>query len=189
MTATPDRATPALIPCSAGVARTTPADPTAPGPAGPTLPIEEIEGPRGYQFDVYGQPKPKGSLRHVGHGRMVEQLEGSKPWRVAVKEAALDAIRRFGITAPLEGPLIVEAIITVPKPKSAPKRRRSWPITRSSGDVDKHARNLLDALVDASLMGDDSQVIEIRILKAFAGEHARGLAVPGAVIRVWQVAP
>lgn len=144
-------------------------------------------GPRPIRIVAYGQPKPKGSLRHVGKGRMVEQLEGSKPWRVAIKEATLDVIRAADFGIPLYGPIRIEASITVPRPKSAPKRRRTWPITRSSGDIDKHARNVLDALVDASLIGDDSQVIELTIEKDYAGARTDHLAVPGIVVDVWQV--
>lgn len=139
---------------------------------------------------VYGQPKPKGSMKHVGHGRMVEQLEGSKPWREAVKGAALDA-RICGFTGatpvrrpPLEGPVVVEIMVTVAKPKSAPKTRETWPITRSSGDSDKHARNVLDALTDAGVFGDDSQVVDVLCRKRYPGQHADTLDIPGAVIRV-----
>jgi len=136
---------------------------------------------------VFGQPKSKGSLRHVGGGRMVEQVAGSKDWRVAVKEAtraAMAARPSIAALAPLVGPLSVEATITVAKPRSAPKRRETWPITRSSGDVDKHARNLLDALVDAGLLGDDSQVIDCIVRKRYPGQHPDTLTTPGAVIRV-----
>lgn len=134
---------------------------------------------------VYGQPKPKGSLRSVGQGRMVEQLAGSKPWREAVKWAAIELCRG---REPIEGPVSVEIVTTVPKPKSAPKTRRIWPVTRSSGDVDKHARNVLDALVDAAVMFDDSQVVRLVSVKCFPGEHTLALATPGAVIRVHPVA-
>jgi len=125
---------------------------------------------------AYGQPKPKGSLRHVGHGRMVEQLGGSKPWRVAVCEATRTTMdRTFSpiLLALRAAPLHVEATITVAKPKSAPKRRQTWPVTRSSGDADKHARNLLDAITDAGLINDDSQVVEVAAPVAFRGHMAR----------------
>lgn len=134
------------------------------------------------QIIAIGRPKPKGSLRHVGRGRMVEQLEGSAPWREAVKWAAVRSAIRT-----LDGPLLLDAIVTVPKPASAPKRRRTWPITRSSGDIDKHARNILDALDDASAYGDDSQVVDLRIRKVYPLEGDGALAMPGAAIRIWQI--
>ncbi|MDP5182147.1 RusA family crossover junction endodeoxyribonuclease [Blastococcus sp. BMG 814] len=145
------------------------------------------------ELEVLGSPKPKGSLRHVGRGRLVEQLEGSKPWREAVKWAALEAIAaRAGTRTPaaaLTGPVTVDLTVTVAKPKSAPRTRRTWPITRSSGDADKHLRNVLDALVDAAVMGDDSQVIEATVRKVYPGEHVHALAVPGARIFVVPLQP
>lgn len=130
---------------------------------------------------VRGQPKPKGSLRHVGKGRMVEQVTGSRPWREAVKYAALDA---YAGPAAIDGPVSVDIVVTVAKPKSAPKTRRTWPITRSSGDSDKHARNVLDALVDAAVIADDSQVIVLVVQKTYPGEAPSALDSPGALIVV-----
>lgn len=53
-------------------------------------------------FTVHGTPRPKGSLRHVGNGRMIEQVKGSKEWRQTVAHAAREAH-----TGPaLDGPLI-----------------------------------------------------------------------------------
>jgi Holliday junction resolvase RusA-like endonuclease len=142
-------------------------------------------GPDWLQIVAVGSPKPKGSLRHVGHGRMTEQLEGSKPWREAVKWAALEAIaERDGRWFPYAGPVTVDVTITVPKPASAPKTRRTWPVTRRSGDVDKHLRNVLDALTDAAVFGDDSQVIAATVRKVYPEEHAHALGSPGARIFV-----
>jgi Holliday junction resolvase RusA-like endonuclease len=143
-----------------------------------------------------GDPKPKGSMRHVGKGRMVEQVAGSKPWREAVKYAALVYLHgdekplrneTFPTWIPLDGPICCEITYTVRKPTSAPKTRISWPITRSSGDVDKVARNCLDALVDAGVMGDDSQVVELTVRKVYPDEGIDALHTPGAVIRVWRL--
>lgn len=141
---------------------------------------------------VYGTPKPKGSLKHIGRGRLVEQVAGSKPWRIAVADAARVAMLPDDADAtvplpPFEGPLRVEITSTVAKPKSAPKRRVTWPVTRSSGDVDKHARNVLDALADAEVYGDDSQVLEVTSRKTYPGGHRDALDQPGAVIRIWRI--
>lgn len=142
---------------------------------------------------VHGQPKPKGSLKHVGHGRLVEQVAGSKPWRTDVADATRKALLAAHIgkvpigRPPLEGPLLVDITHTVAKPKSAPKRKVTWPITRSSGDVDKLARNTLDALTDAKAFGDDSQVLEVRSRKTYPGQHPDALGEPGAVIRIWRI--
>jgi Holliday junction resolvase RusA-like endonuclease len=141
-----------------------------------------------------GQPKPKGSLRHVGKGRLVEQIKDGPAWRTTVKDAAVTTHRAYWAArqfrpaglerAPFDGPVTVEVTVTVTKPKSAPKTRPTWPVTRSSGDIDKHARNILDALVDAGVLHDDSQVIDCHLRKLYPGQHPDTLTTPGVVIRL-----
>jgi Holliday junction resolvase RusA-like endonuclease len=142
----------------------------------------------GLRFVVWGVPKPKGSLRHVGNGRLKEQLEGSAPWREAVKYAGLEAVRgREGTGRPfatLSGPIELDVVFTFAKPKSAPRSRRTWPITRSSGDFDKLLRNVSDALVDAGVIADDSQIVRVVGEKAYPGEHPRRWTGPGARVLV-----
>lgn len=151
------------------------------------------QAPADLVITVHGQPKPKGSLKHVGHGRLVEQVAGSKPWRTAVAEAARAAMLCGPgnsipvVLPPLTGPLLVDITHTVAKPKSAPKRKVTFPVTRSSGDVDKLARNALDALTDAKAFGDDSQVLEVRSRKTYPGQHPDALDGPGAVIRIFRL--
>lgn len=130
----------------------------------------------GIRIDVTGTPKPKGSLKHIGRGRLVEQVSGSSPWRQAVAWAA----RNQHAGPAVAGAALVEFEVRVEPPKSAPKRRITWPTTRSSGDIDKHARNILDALVDGGVLADDSRVVELRGRKrhCLPGEQA------GAVISV-----
>ena len=73
---------------------------------------------------AYGLPAPQGSKRHVGRGVMVESSKHVKPWREAVKTAAIDA-RAPMYWVPLDEPLAVSMVFTMPKPASAPKRRRT----------------------------------------------------------------
>jgi crossover junction endodeoxyribonuclease RusA len=120
-------------------------------------------------------PKPKGSLRHVGKGKLVEQVAGSKTWRAVIALAARQAINTSDWTI-ADGPVRVQAIVDLPRPKT---NRDPLPIRRSSGDSDKHARNILDALSDGGVYVDDSQVTDLRIIKRFAD----GIQ-PGAVINV-----
>lgn len=158
-----------------------------------TLFDDANQAPADLVITVHGQPKPKGSLKHVGRGRLVEQVAGSKPWRIAVADATRGALLVSHIgkvpihRPPLEGPLLVDITHTVAKPKSAPKRKVTFPVTRSSGDVDKLARNALDALTDAKAFGDDSQVLEVRSRKTYPGQHPDALDEPGAVIRIFRL--
>lgn len=135
---------------------------------------------------VYGIPAPQGSKRFVGHakngrGLMVESSAAVKPWREAVKFAAVDkpqAHALFGMKLPLE----CEMIFTLPKPKSAPKKRRTWPATRP--DLSKLIRSTEDALTDAGVWDDDARVISVRARKCYPKEGTDALDRPGAVIRI-----
>lgn len=151
------------------------------------------EAVTGLAFVVYGKPATKGSMRpvrnqHTNRIRLVEEVARSKPFREAVKFAALDArneVRRRGLSfQTLFCPVEVDVTFYFPKPKNAPKKRRSWPISRRSGDVDKLQRNLFDALVDAGVVGDDAQIVKVTAEKAYVGEPHSELAVPGAHIMV-----
>jgi len=123
-------------------------------------------------FAVEHKPAPKGSLAPKGRRgqrvRLVEQVKGSVPFRAAVAAAARAALAgREGF--PLVGPVEVRMVCAFVKPPSYPKRRRCWPISRGSGDMDKLERNVLDALVDAGVIGDDSQVCRLVGDKDYAG--------------------
>lgn len=128
---------------------------------------------------VDGTPKPKGSLRHIGRGRLVEQVKGSGTWRQRVAGAALEQYAG----PPIDVAAVVDFEIRVEPPKSAPKRRITLPITRSSGDIDKHARNVCDALVDGGVLADDSRVVDLRARK----RHCLPGETAGAVVEVWCV--
>lgn len=129
---------------------------------------------------VYGSPAPQGSKRHVGKGRMIEQVKGVKPWREAVKAAALDVMDK----APaLDGPLAVRMVFTLRKPATAPKRRRTWP--DRTPDLSKLARSTEDALTEAGVWADDARVVEYeRLAKVFPGEDVEALHIPGVRIAV-----
>lgn len=139
-------------------------------------------------FAVQYKPAPKGSLAPKGRigqpVRLVEQVAGSKPFRVAVTYAAR-AARAGRPGFPLSGPVEVRIVCAFVKPSSYPKRRRCWPVTRGSGDLDKLERNVLDALVDAGVLGDDSQVCRLIGDKDYAGHGvAHAFTDAGALITV-----
>jgi Holliday junction resolvase RusA-like endonuclease len=174
--------------------------------------------PRGYdviRIVVHGHPAPQGSKRpfinkHTGKPGMAEQTaETLKPWREAVKHAALDA-RTADYQArltqpvanasrwPLDGPLAATIVFSFRRPQghygtgrnactlkpSAPAR----PAGQRQGDLSKLARSTEDALTDAGIWADDSRVAEYaRLAKVWCGEDPAALDVPGAVITIWPI--
>ncbi len=140
---------------------------------------------------VYGSPAPQGSKRHVGGGRMIESSKKVKPWRQDVKSAAELWLHENGRPAPLDGPLIVRMVFTLPKPKSAPKRRRTYADRKP--DLSKLLRSTEDALTDAGLIADDARLVEFsRLAKVFPGEDPEALTSPGVLIEIesmWLASP
>jgi crossover junction endodeoxyribonuclease RusA len=136
---------------------------------------------------VQGNPAPQGSKRFVGvingRGMMVEQSKKVKPWRQDVVAAAIEA--KNGAAA-MDGPLIVRMVFTMPKPQSAPKRKRTWPMR--TPDLSKLARSTEDALTTAGIWADDARVVEYsRLAKVYPGEDVDALASPGVRIEIRQV--
>lgn len=140
------------------------------------------------EFTVYGTPAPQGSKKLVGRDRkgrgiLVESSAKVKPWREAVKYAALEVHDMF--TAALTGPVSLEVVFSLTRPKSAP-RRVTLPAT--TPDLSKLIRSTEDALTDAGVWEDDSRVVRCVASKVFAGSDSPdALPVPGAVIRIQQV--
>lgn len=128
------------------------------------------------EITVIGTPGPQGSKRHVGNGRMIESSKKVKPWREAVVWAARE------VGGKITGPVVAEMIFTLPKPKSAPKNRRTWPDRKP--DIDKLIRSTCDALTTAGTYEDDARIVWIAARKVFPGEDEQALDVPGCVIRL-----
>lgn len=135
---------------------------------------------------AYGIPGPQGSKRFVGvskksgRGIMVESSKKVRPWRQDVKAAA--EIVRAG-AAPLDGPLRLHMVFTLPKPSSAPKRRQTWPMR--TPDLSKLARSTEDALTDAGIWVDDARVVEYGLLaKRYPNEGRGALEAPGVWIEI-----
>jgi Holliday junction resolvase RusA-like endonuclease len=133
------------------------------------------------QITVYGQPAPQGSKKFVGHakngrGLMIESSKKVKPWREAVKWAAIEA------QGSVAGAVEVEMTFTLPKPASAPKKRQTWPDRKP--DLSKLVRSTEDALTDCAVWEDDARVVRCAAAKVFPGEGVDALDRPGAVIRI-----
>lgn len=146
-------------------------------------------------FTVHGIPGTQGSKDYMGHskggdGRRPHAIlkesshEKVQSWRGAVRQAFL-AVRPAD-WAPLDGPVVLDLVVTLYRPKALPKMLRVFPIKKKD-DVDKLQRSTLDALGEVSMWGDDGQVVGYRrMLKLYAGDpDPDALPAPGAVIRAW----
>ena len=139
---------------------------------------------------VRGTPAPQGSksfkgMTNAGRAILTESSRKVKPWRQDVKAAA-EAWRDLAGVAPIDGPIVVRMTFTLPKPKSAPKTRRTYPMR--TPDLSKLARSTEDALTDAGIWTDDARVIGYsKLWKTYPGEDVDALDSPGAVIEILEV--
>lgn len=130
-------------------------------------------------IEVRGIPAPQGSKTRLAHGAMVES--GRKkvdPWRAAVRAEAqrvLDGTHSAYMDKAI--PIAMSIDFRLPRPASAPKRVK---LPAKRPDLDKLARSVLDALVEASAIGDDSQVTCLQLTKTYASD----LAPVGALIEI-----
>lgn len=143
-------------------------------------------------FHVIGDPIGQGRISFLGKGRPAihSNQERLLPWRELVTATAHNAkLATRGMTAlyefPLTGPVGLHCHFTVAKPKSAPKRKRTFPITRP--DLSHYLRAVEDALQKAGVYVDDAQIVDEHQTKHYPGEHAQALDVPGVVIYVYAV--
>jgi Holliday junction resolvase RusA-like endonuclease len=147
---------------------------------------------------VYGTPAPQGSKRafvnkHSGRVQVVESSKAVKPWRQAVLYAALEERRRPGRPAheTLAGPVAVTVEFLLARPKGHYGTGRNAGLVKESApgrpavrpDLDKLVRSTLDALKEAGVYGDDSQIVALMATKFFSG----GGVDSGAVIMVARV--
>lgn len=122
---------------------------------------------------VTGHARTKGSLKPISRRgarvRMVEQVEGSSEWRAEV----VRTIRRSGggdgwqtvAYAPVE--VVLDFVYPRPQDSTA-----EYPL--AAGDIDKLARNVLDALQDVGLIDNDNQAVSLHARKRF-GETESGI--------------
>jgi Holliday junction resolvase RusA-like endonuclease len=150
-------------------------------------------GPRAVSFTVAGLPAPQGSKRAFVNHRtgkpVVLEMGGAKlsDWRSAVRDTAVGVMLGMAPGAarvPLTGPLSVSLAFTLPKPKSAPKTRRTYPDKRP--DLDKLVRATLDGLT-GPLFADDAQVTVLLAAKLYPHEGAMALRHPGVAVVVEQI--
>jgi len=145
---------------------------------------------------VLGTPAPQGSKRgfaikakgaYTGKVAQVESSAKVKPWRMAVKYAALEEFIRLDSWHEMTGAIVLEVTFRLPRPKGHYGTGRNAGLLKPSApwfpagrpDLDKLLRSTLDALGEAGVWGDDAQVTTISAFK----DYADRLHHPGAFIR------
>jgi crossover junction endodeoxyribonuclease RusA len=128
-------------------------------------------------FEVRGLPVAQGSMRAFlvkGRPIITSTSKGLGAWRRLIADAAQ-------ASAPaelLEGPLAIDIRFLLPRPKSAPKTRRTLPDKRP--DLDKLCRSVFDSITHV-LIRDDAQIVLLVASKDYG--------TPGVQIRVREVRP
>lgn len=110
-------------------------------------------------YTVDGTPRPKGSrvsgFTKTGRPYSRESNPRASEW---LKSARAHLSEQHA-GEPLRPPYVIELTFYFDPPKE-----RSWP---RSGDVDKYARNALDALTQAGIIEDDRHCIELSAIKRY----------------------
>jgi|SRR5688572_4927430 len=125
--------------------------------------------PSSFTFVAKGKAAPQGSKtlgrRKNGSTFMKEASDRVKPWRTWVKRATLgsDGLARWKYS----GAVRVDIGFEFRRPKS---NTDNHPTARHFGDLDKLSRAVLDALVMAGVIPDDSMVVELQADKVFGDE-------------------
>lgn len=126
------------------------------------------------EFTVHGLPAPQGSKRHVGKGVMVESSKYVKPWREAVKAAAIDANREHGFRMMI-GPISATFRFFFSRPKNHYGNGKNSRKVKCGApqvhiikpDLSKLIRSTEDALVDAGIIRDDCLIQTIEAHKEY----------------------
>lgn len=124
-------------------------------------------------FFVEGTPAPQGSKSGFIRGGRVVLVESSKkvkPWREAVGAKARESVGEL-----LDGPLVLDVMFIMPRPKALGDKPAPPMVQRP--DADKLLRSTCDALT-GTCYGDDSQVVTIHAHK----RRAEPGETPGAHI-------
>lgn len=149
---------------------------------------------------IPGRSRTKGSLEV--RGGYARDSEHSKRWRALVAQTLRTSLPAGHV--PYGGPVAVTIGCVLPVTSLAAGDPDAALITRGSGDVDKLARNILDALsapradgsdarLCAGVIADDAQVCKLEIVKAHdtdgrgPGAWVQVAAMPMAEINGWRL--
>jgi Holliday junction resolvase RusA-like endonuclease len=135
---------------------------------------------------VDGEPAPQGSKSVGRHGGVYEKSRKVKPWRDAIRAAALAQGSPF-----VTGAVEVRIVFILARPAGHYRTGRNSRLVRDSApvlpmtrpDLDKLVRSTLDGLMGAKVYADDGQVVELNVRKRYADASAG--EKPGAELEIW----
>ena len=110
------------------------------------------------KFSVEGTPIQQGSMRHIGHGRMIH----NKAVELAAWRADIASAAKLAGCKPILDPIAITMRFRVKRPKSV---KRDYPTV--APDLDKYIRACGDGLQGVAFE-DDSQIIKITASKEYA---------------------
>lgn len=129
-----------------------------------------------FTVKVEGIPTPKGSKTlaglKTGKPYMREANKALPAWMIELKTVL--AMKMLQSGAQFTGPLQVEILFLMPRPKSV---TREYPSVKP--DTDKLCRAILDAAEQAGVYFNDSQVVDLYARKRYADNQT-----PGAIITI-----
>lgn len=136
--------------------------------------------PERLQVFVPGHPRPQGSKSYKGKRRngsaiLVESSQFLKGWRDSIVVLLRE---RGGRTWPKDAAVVVTLEFVMPRPVNLSKFDSRPMVARP--DLDKLTRAVFDALTEAGILADDSQVVELRAVK----RRASVTETPGVQINV-----
>ena len=129
------------------------------------------------EFTAAGRPLPLKRHRSTRTGRMYDpSADDKRAWLALVRGHVPDV--------PFAGPLVVNAVFRMPRPRThfrtgrfAHERKPTAPTFHTSTpDVDNLAKFVLDAM-NGHFFVDDSQIVELRCHKVYADGHDGSTAI------------
>lgn len=149
---------------------------------GPYRANQSTQG-RKVTFTVHGTPIPQGSMSafvnpRTGRAIITDQKgDRLKKWRTQIADAARTAHNG----PPLNGPLTVQLLFLLPRPKNHWREGRfagllkPWAPTAHTvkPDLDKLARAALDALTQSAVIHDDAQISTLHANKAYISPESQ----------------
>lgn len=158
-----------------------------------TAPERGLYGRRRIEFTIHGVAQPKGSSKSFGwlvkgqdgrpaldsRGREIVRTTTTsdnpnvKEWRGLVADAAQRAIAAIPDFVLFDGPVAIDLVFELPRPKSLPKKVTAH---IKKPDASKLLRSTEDAL-KRIVWHDDSQLTEIRLRKRYAGANDPARAI------------